>query len=82
MPAVTITRRKFNVAGSMRDNFYSVTGASGDTLVVGMNTVRRVDLNAPLTGYTLAAGPIPASTLITFTASGAFTAADIEVIGN
>lgn len=84
MAAVTITRTKYNVAGSMRDQLYTITGNSGDTLTVGLTTVRLVNdsPNANMTSYAVAAGTVPGTSVITFTASAPYTAADIEVIGN
>jgi len=82
MPAVTQTRRaKYNVNGNLREQYYQVTGASGDTLVVGMNAIRFVDVQAPITGTTVTAGPLPGTSTITFAASGAFTAANVQVLG-
>lgn len=83
MPAVTVNSVKYNVAGSMRDQFYSITGSSGDTLVIGLNTVNMVEVQNgnPITSIAVAPGPFPGSSQLTFTSSGAFGPAKIEVKG-
>ena len=83
MAAVTVNSKKFNVAGSMRENFYNITGVTGDTLDVGMYTVKAVLMEPNvLTSYTLTADtPAKGQTRITFTSSGAFTSADVVVKG-
>ena len=83
MPAVTVNSAKYNVSGSMRDQYYSITGASGDTLVVGLNVINIVDVQNgnPITSIAIAAGPFPGSTQLTFTSSGAFGPAKIAVRG-
>ena len=83
MPAVTVNSVKYNVAGSLRDQFYNISGASADTLTVGLNTVRMVGFEpGTVTTYAVAPGSIPGTSIITFTASGPFNNLDIEVIGN
>lgn len=85
MAAVTINGPiKYNVNGSLRDQYYNITGATGDTLTVGMTTVRQVNVEpATITGYSVAAGPNPGQSVITFTTGGgAFTATDVQVLGN
>jgi len=85
MAAVTLNSGPtFNVAGSKRDQFYNITGNSGDTLTVGMVNVLQVNIEpATITGYSVAGGTIPGTSIITFTTGGgAFTATDVEVIGN
>ena len=84
MAAVTVNSKKFNVAGSMRENFYNITGVTGDTLDVGLYNVRAVIMEpGALTSYTLTADtPAKGQTRITFTSSGAYTAADLVVKGN
>jgi hypothetical protein len=83
MPAVTVTSTKYNVNGSMRDQYYTITGNSGDFLVVGLNNINLADVQvgSPITGVAMAAGPFPGSTQITFTSSGAFTASKLELLG-
>lgn len=73
----------YNVNGKLRDQYYNITGATGDTLTVGMNTVRQVNFEAStITGYSAAAGSNPGQTVITITASAPYTAVDAQVIGN
>jgi hypothetical protein len=83
MPAVTVLSTKYNVAGNMRDQFYSISGNSGDFLVVGLNNINLTDIQigSPITAVALVAGPFPGSTQITFTSSGAFTASKLELLG-
>lgn len=83
MPAVTVSSTKYNVNGSMRDNYYVISGSSGDTLVVGLNNINQFDVQvgSPITNVAFAPGPFPGSTQITFTASGAFTNSRIELLG-
>lgn len=86
MAAVTVNTVKYNVNGSQRDQYYNITGASGDTLTVGYFTVREVNHQAgsAMSSITTAAGTIPGTTIITFTTTGsvAITAANVQVIGN
>lgn len=83
MAAVTVNSVKYNVNGSLRDQYYNITGASGDTLTVGYFGVKIVNSEAgAITGYTVAAGTNPGTSIITFTSSSPYTAADIQVVGN
>jgi hypothetical protein len=86
MPAVTQnTTPSFNVVGNKRQQFYNITGASGDTLDVGMTSVLKVNTDQPavITSYTVtAATPSVGQSRITFTAGGAITAANVEVLGS
>lgn len=70
----------YNVAGSMRDQHYNVTGVDTNTLQVGLRTVKTVNIElSTITAYTLTANAL--GTLITFSASGAFTGVDVQVMG-
>lgn len=86
MAAVTINNSKYNVSGSMRDNYYNITGNSGDTLDVGLTTVRIVNLEptaSGITAYTVTPNtPITGQSRITFTSGGAYANVDIQVLGN
>jgi hypothetical protein len=87
--AFTNTGHYYNVSGSVRDNYY--TGCafnSGDTLVVGMNAILKVNIDAPgTTGdvtYTSAnSTPAPGQCTITLTTPGAspVTGLNIQVLG-
>jgi hypothetical protein len=85
--AFTYTAAKYNVAGSLRETIYSGCGASsGDTFVVGMNTVKQVDCDptSTTTNLTVAIAnstPIPGQCTLTFTAAAPFTGLNIKVIG-
>jgi hypothetical protein len=73
---------RYNVSGSFKDQFYNITGNSGDTLLVGLISVRQVIVDPNIiTGYTVTAQPNGQS-LLTFTASGPFTGVNVQVIGN
>lgn len=82
MPAVTINGRvQHNVIGRLRQKIYNITGASGDTLTVGMRNVLMVNgEGTAITAYAVAAGAVPGTSVITLT--GATSGTDIEVIGN
>lgn len=82
MPAVVINGRiTRNVIGNLRQHIFNVTGATGDTLTVGMRNVKMVNAEGNVvTAYATAPGAIPGTTTITLT--GATSGADIEVIGN
>lgn len=87
MAAVTQpTPPRYNVAGSFRQNFYTVSGATGDTLTVPMNEVVQINVQpgSTITGVSDTVNPAGpgTGTVITFTASGAFTAASVEIIGH
>jgi hypothetical protein len=78
---------KYNVDGSLREQFYTISGASGDTLTVGLNAVRSVspDLPSTITAYAVTpklAGTLVIGSIITFTASGAFSNLNVTVKGN
>ena len=81
MAAVTVNSVKYNVNGSMRDQYYNITGSSADTLTVGLFKVWMVNSEGgAVTAYTTAAGSIPGTTVITLT--GTFSNTDIQVLGN
>ena len=87
MAAVTQpTPPRYNVAGSFRQNFYTVSGNTGDTLTVALNEVVQVNVQPGSTITAVADAVNPAGpgtgSVITFTASGAFTGASVEVIGH
>jgi hypothetical protein len=84
MPAVTVNTVKYNVAGSLRDQIYNISGNSGDFLQVGYTTVRKIDTNpgSVITNAVVSAGAVPGTSVITFTSSGAINSEQIEVIGN
>jgi hypothetical protein len=84
MPAVTVATTKYNVSGSMRDQYYTVSGISNDFLVVGLTTVREVNVTpgSTITGVATVPGPLPGTTQINFTSSAAITNARIQVLGN
>lgn len=86
MAAVTVnTGPTFNVSGSKRDQFYNISGATGDTLTVGLNQVLIVNIEpGTITGYSVAAATSPqiGQTITFTTGGGAFSNIDIEVIGN
>ena len=87
--AFTYTGVKYNVTGSLRQSIYAgCAGNSGDTFVVGLNSVKQVVADPPTTAtdltYTIAnSTPIPGQCTITFTnaAGAAFTVLNISVIG-
>ncbi len=81
MAAVTVNSVKYNVNGSLRDQYYNITGNSGDTLTVGMFSVKIVNSEGgAVTAYTTAAGTNPGTTVITLT--GTFSNTDLQVVGN
>lgn len=81
MAAVTVNTVKYNVNGSLRDQYYNITGNSADTLTVGMFNVKMVNSEGgAVTAYTVAAGAIPGTSIITLT--GTFSNTDIQVVGN
>ncbi len=86
MAAVVVAANstKYNVNGSLRDQYYTISGASGDTLTVGLFTVRKVNVMAGtlITAVASAAGTNPGTSTITFTSSAPMTAESIEVLGN
>lgn len=86
MAAVTVNTVKYNVNGSLRDQYYNITGNSGDTLTVGYFGVKEVNhqSGSAMSSITTAAGTIPGTTVVTFNTTGsvAFTAANVQVVGN
>lgn len=86
MAAVTVNSVKYNVNGSLRDQYYNITGNSGDTLTVGYYSVKEINhqSGSAMSSITTAAGTVPGTTVITFTTTGAvaFTAANVQVVGN
>lgn len=68
MAEVTVNSRKFNVDGSMRENFYNITGNTGDTLTVGMFSVKMVTAKGNLlTSFSVAPGANGGQSVITLT---------------
>lgn len=84
MAAVTQTiPPRYNVSGSFREQFYSVSGGNNDTLRVGLNTVNQVIIEpSTITGYTVTSNGPGSGSTIQFAASGAFTAVQVTVIGH
>lgn len=84
MAAITPSSSFYNVVGKLRSQLYTISGSSGDTLVVGMNIVNAINgLGGLITSYTqVNASPNPGQTTITFTSSAPFTNQQIEVLGN
>lgn len=80
MAAVTVNSKKFNVNGSLRDQYYNVTGNTGDTLTVGLNAVKKINADPAITSYTVAAGVNPGQQVITL--NGVLVAVDVQVLGN
>ena len=87
--AFTYIGAKYNVSGSLRETLYSGCAAnSGDTFVVGLNTVKQVICDPPTTATDLTVAianstPIPGQCTLTFTnaAGAAFTGLNITVRG-
>lgn len=84
MAAVTQTiSPRYNVSGSFREQFYSLSGADTNTLKVGLNTINQVVIEpSTITGYSVASNGPGSGSTITFSASGAFTAVQVTVIGH
>ena len=83
MAAVTINTTKYNVDGSFRQTFYNIAGNPGDTLVVGLTSVRKVNFDpGTITAAPVTVGTVPGTSVLTFTAGGAFTNTNVEVLGN
>lgn len=86
MAAVTVNSVKYNVNGSLRDQYYNISGNSGDTLTVGYFSVKEVNHQSGslINSITSAAGTIPGTSILTIATTGAvaFTAANIQVVGN
>jgi len=77
MAAVTVNSQRTNVSGSYRQRFYNVTIAtSGDTLSTPFRTIKAVTTNDGAITKSAASGGT-----ITFTTTGAVTAALVNVIG-
>jgi hypothetical protein len=85
MAAVTITSTKRNVAGSVRQTTFDISGTSGDTLDVGLANVTGVFIepatNSPTSLTRTASTPVSGMTRLTFTSGGAFTNVRILVQG-
>ena len=79
MAAVTINSRTVNVAGSLRELVFNITGANAGTLVTGLNTIKYVGVT-PVTTNSPSNVATSGGT-VTFTAGGAFTTT-VNVIGN
>lgn len=87
--AFTYTAAKYNVSGSLRETIYAGCAAnSGDSLIVGMNTVKQVVCDPPTTATALTVAianstPIPGQCTLTFTnaAGAAFTGLNVRVTG-
>lgn len=76
---VTIVSRRDNVSGNRKQRVWSVTGDSGYTLLTRLKVIDSVMWDdATITGISQA-GP---DGVLTITSSGAYTAAEITVIGN
>jgi hypothetical protein len=85
MAAVTVHGSPYyNVAGSKKSQLYNISGNTGDTLTVGLNTVNKVTPDpGTITSTSVAAGSVQGTSVITFTTGGgAFTTQNVEVIGN
>jgi hypothetical protein len=80
MAEVTVNSVKHNVIGSVKQKLYNVTGATGSTLTVGLANVHMVvGEGTALTAYSVAAGSVPGTSVITLT--GTMSTTDLEVIG-
>ena len=89
MAEVTITAgtKHYSVNGDVRTTYAQVTGANGDTLTTGLYRVRQVVYDpGTITSYTVTAltsgGQLIGNTIALVTGGGAFTNANISVIGN
>jgi len=81
MAAVTVSRRRTNVAGGKKQRTYRISGNSGDTLNTRLRAIDSASVNDAT--ITLAApSGAPGALTLTFTASGAFTDVDVFVVGN
>lgn len=76
MAAVTLNSQRDNINGSYRERFYSVTGASTNTLTTDLHVIKSIDVNDSTITKAAASGGV-----ITFTSSGTFTGALVHVIG-
>ena len=77
MAAVTVVSQRSNVSGSYRQRLYTVTiASSGDTLATPFKTIKSATANdVAITKVGVSGGTI------TFTTTGAVTAALVNVIG-
>lgn len=77
MAAVTITQQRNNIDGSYREKTYTINIANtGDTLTTPFKTIKSITCNdVAITKAAAVAG------LITFTTTGAVTAALVRVLG-
>lgn len=84
MAAVTVNRVKYNVSGSLRDQIYSISGATGDFLQIGYYNVMKIDTNpgSAINAAVASPGTIPGTSIITFASSGAMVNEIVEVLGN
>ena len=86
MAAVTTTATRYNVNGSMREQYYTIntSGSAGDTLVVGINEVVMVvfTLDSTVTSYSVASNGPGAGSTITLQTNGAQTGLLVAVTGH
>lgn len=81
MAAVTVSRRRTNVAGGKKHRTYRISGATGETLNTRLRAIDSISYNDAT--ITLAApSGTPGAMIITFTSSGAYTDVDVFVVGN
>lgn len=77
MAAVTVTTQRTNVDGAYREKYYVINiASSGDTLDTKMKLIREVGSNDTAISKIAASGGT-----LTFTTSGAVTAAIVNVVG-
>jgi hypothetical protein len=84
LPAVIVNSVKYNVAGKYRDQFYNISGASGDFLQIGYFNVIKVDTNpgSAISAVAVNPGTVPGTSTIQFTSSGPMVGEVINVVGN
>lgn len=84
MAEVTVNTVKRNVEGSLRVYYYNINGNSGDTITLGFNSVKIVntEIGGLVTGYSVAAGTNPGTSVVTLTSSAPMVGVDVEVVGN
>lgn len=84
MAEVTVNRRKYNVVGDVKQQFYNINIANtGDTLTVGLLNILLVSFEVAaggVTAYSVAAGSNLGQSVITLT-SGAQNNLDVMVLG-
>ena len=81
MAVVSSNKVKYNVVGCLRQNIHSVTGVTTNTFVSGLLGIKQIIFD-PGVITAVAAVPGPNSTnTITITSSGAFTNANIQLLG-